>query len=63
MKITIEFDDKEDALAAMKAYDYLCVITEIDNYCRGILKHSDCGDEVASHFDKIRNMINGIHLE
>lgn len=63
MRINIEFDDKEDALVAMKAYNYLGVITEIDNYCRGILKHTDCSDDVADHLQKIRNFINGIHLE
>lgn len=63
MRINIEFDDKEDALVAMKAYDYLGVIIDIDNYARGILKHTNCSDDVASHLDKIRKMINGIHLE
>lgn len=63
MKISIEFDSREDAEVAMKAYDYIGVISEVDNYARGILKHTDCSDEVADHLQKIREMISGIHLE
>jgi hypothetical protein len=39
MKITIEFDDQEDAKLAMEARDWKCTVLELDDLLRSTTKH------------------------
>ena len=57
MKITIEYDTREDAEAALHAWTALSSLEEIDNYCRGQLKHCELSEETEKHLDRIREMV------
>jgi hypothetical protein len=50
-------EDKGDFDAAMQGRDAKIVIWEIDQYCRGLLKHGTISDETARHFERIREML------
>lgn len=58
MKITIEFDDKIDALMALNAWQFSSCLDDVDNYLRNTLKHGDLTDEVHDALQKVRDMLN-----
>jgi len=60
MLATLRFalpDDEYDFKAAMAARESLRVIAEIDEYCRGKLKHGSPGEESERILRTIREMI------
>jgi len=50
-------EDQGDFDAAMQGRDAKIAIWEIDQYCRGILKHGEPSDEVRKHLEWIRDML------
>ena len=57
MKITIEFDDIEDAKEAMNARKYLSAISDADNYLRSCIKHGDNTEAVEQILEHARRML------
>jgi hypothetical protein len=57
MKITIEFDDIEDAKEAMNARKYLTAIEDAYNYLRSCIKHGDNTEEVVVILEHARAML------
>jgi len=50
-------EDQGDFDAAMQGRDAKSVIWEVDQYCRGILKHGDPSEEPARHLEYIREIL------
>jgi len=50
-------DEQSDFDAAMQGRDAKIVIWEVDQYCRGLVKHGTISDETAKHLDRIREML------
>jgi hypothetical protein len=48
MKITIEFDEQEDAKLAMEAFDWKHTVLQIDQLLRSITKHGIYQNREAS---------------
>lgn len=46
MKVTLEFDDQEEAITAMQGSDWKQIVWYLDNDLRYIIKHSN-EDETA----------------
>ena len=57
MKITIEYDDIEDAKLALNAIKYLSAIEEADNYLRSCLKHGDNDDSMVTVMEHVRDLL------
>jgi hypothetical protein len=59
-KATLEFtlpeEDREFKLAISSGEMSSC-IWEVDQYCRGILKHGDPSQEIREHLENIRKII------
>ena len=43
--------------AAMQGGAAKSTIWEVDQYCRGVLKHGEPSDETARHLERIRDML------
>lgn len=59
-KVVIEFnlpDDQTDFDAAIHGREALTVLWEIDERCRGLLKHGEPTEEQAKLAEEIREMI------
>lgn len=52
MRITIEFDNQEDAIIAMKASDYRCAISCFKEELRMLFKHWNLTEEQESVRDR-----------
>lgn len=50
-------DEQVEFNAAMQGRDAKSTIWEVDQYCRGIIKHGSQGDLVAMHLETIREML------
>ena len=50
-------DEQTELNAAMQGRDAKSTIWEIDQYCRGVLKHGEPSDEVRKHLQLIRDML------
>jgi hypothetical protein len=50
-------EDQGDFDAAMQGRDAKGVIWEVDQYCRGHLKHGDPSEETRRHLEHIREML------
>lgn len=57
MKITIEYEDIEEARLAMNAIKYAAANDEAYNKIRGILKHCDISEETEKYLEEIRNIL------
>lgn len=62
MKITIEYDDKDEAIQAINAERWQGALWKLDQNLRGIVKHGYIGNREATEceilaFDKCRMMI------
>ena len=62
MKITIEFDDKDEAIQALNAERWQGAMWKLDQELRGIVKHGYIGSREATEcemecFDKCREML------
>jgi hypothetical protein len=50
-------DEQVELNAAMQGRDAKSTIWEVDQYCRGIIKHGSQGDLVAMHLETIRDIL------
>lgn len=57
MKITIEFDNQDEAIEAMNARKFLSAIEDADNYLRSCLKHGDNTEAVEEILEHARRML------
>ena len=62
MKITIEFEDKDEAIQALNAEKWQGALWQLDQKLRGIVKHGIIGNRDATEtemecFDKCREML------
>lgn len=48
MKITIEYDEEQDAKLALEAFDWKHTVLELDQYLRSITKHGIYRNREAS---------------
>lgn len=65
MKITIEYDDKEEALNAMQGEDWSYAMYKLDQELRGIVKHGYIGNREATDceievYTKCREMLHKV---
>jgi hypothetical protein len=66
MKATLEFDlpdEQGDFDAARLGSKALMTLWDINERCRGLLKHGDPSEETARLAEEIRGMIDGELLE
>ena len=63
MKITIEFEDKEAAIAAMQGNDWKQIVWDLDNDLRYTIKHSN-EDETARQQvrDRLHELLEDYNL-
>lgn len=62
MKVTIEFDSKEEAITAIQGDDWSYAMYKLDQNLRGIVKHGYFGNREATEceiecFTKCREML------
>jgi hypothetical protein len=50
-------EDQGDFDAAMQGRDAKIVIWEVDQYCRGLLKHGDPSEDERRHLEWIRDIL------
>lgn len=50
-------DEQVELNAAMQGGDAKGVIWDVDQYCRGVLKHGEPSDETRRHLEEIRELI------
>ena len=66
MKITLEFEDLEEAQIYLDAYKYYSVTTQIKEHLRGKLKHEELTDEeynvVESIYTELHNILKEHNL-
>jgi hypothetical protein len=57
MKVTIEYDDVNDAKLALHAIAYVAANDDALNKIRGILKHCDISEETEKYLEEIRELL------
>lgn len=62
MKITIEYDDVEDAKLAMEAFDWKCTVLQLDQLLRsttknGVYQNRDASESELDMADYLREQI------
>ncbi|MDB4312197.1 hypothetical protein N9937_02080 [bacterium] len=66
MKAILEFtlpEENPEFIEASNASELANMVSDIDQYCRGIIKHGDPSDETYSKLRQIRDMITDVrHL-
>jgi hypothetical protein len=50
-------DEQTEFTAAMQGRDAKSTIWEVDQYCRGVLKHGEPTEHVRFHIEHIRNLL------
>jgi hypothetical protein len=50
-------EEQAEYNAAMQGVAAKSTIWDVDQYCRGLLKHGTISDETARHFERIREML------
>jgi len=58
MKITIEFDEKSDALQALHAHDMHAAMSETLGFIRSKTKHETPSEETIECLDQIRSILS-----
>ena len=63
MKVTIEFDDQDDAITAMQGGDWKLVVWSIDQTLRYKIKHSEKEEpELQDVRDRLHELVNEYSL-
>lgn len=63
MKVTIEFDDQDDAITAMQGGDWKLVVCKLDQSLRNHIKHSEKDEsELQGVRDKLYELVNEYNL-
>ena len=63
MKITIEFDDVEDAMVAMDGVRYKSALWDLDQYLRSRIKYEELTDEAHSALEEARSKLHELAPE
>jgi hypothetical protein len=50
-------DEQPELTAAMQGADAKATLWEVDQYCRGVLKHGEPTEHVRFHIEHIRNLL------
>lgn len=63
MKVTIEFDDYDDAMTAIQGSDWKQVVWNLDNDLRYTIKHSDEDETVRQEIrDRLHELLADYNL-
>lgn len=63
MKVTLEFDDQEEAMTAMQGSDWKQVVWNLDNDLRYTIKHSDEDETVRQQLrDRLHELLEDYKL-
>lgn len=63
MKVTIEFDDQDDAMTAMQGGDWKLLVWNLDQSLRNHIKHSEKDEpELQSVRDRLHELLNDFNL-
>jgi hypothetical protein len=63
MKVTIEFDDQDDAITAMQGIDWKSTVWNLDQYLRYTIKHSDKEEtDLQTVRDQLHGLLNEYNL-
>lgn len=63
MKVTIEFDDQDDAMTAMQGGDWKMVVWSLDQTLRYKIKHSEKEEpELQDVRDRLHELLNDYNL-
>ena len=63
MKVTIEFEDQEEAMTAMQGGDWKLVVWNLDQYLRMTIKHSEKDiTELTNARHKLHELLNDYNL-
>lgn len=63
MKVTIEFDDQEEAMTAMQGGDWKLVVWSLDQSLRNHIKHSEKDEpELQGVRDRLHELLNDYNL-
>lgn len=63
MKVTIEFEDYDDAMTAMQGGDWKLLVWNLDEYLRMTIKHSEKGEpELTNARHKLHELLNDYNL-
>jgi len=63
MKVTIEFDDQDDAITAMQGIDWKSTVWNLDQYLRYTIKHSDKEEtDLQTVRDQLHELLNEYNL-
>lgn len=54
---SLTFADKRDAAIALEATKILILLDDIDQHCRGRMKHGDLEDPAYNELETVRNML------
>ena len=57
MKVTIEFDNEDEAIQALNASKLYAIIFEFDQYLRGEVKYGDHTEEIYDHYEAVRERL------
>ena len=63
MKVTLEFDDQEEAMTAMQGSDWKQVVWNLDNDLRCTIKHSNEDETVRQEIrDRLHELLADYNL-
>lgn len=63
-KATLSFnlpEERSEFTAAVEGQAARSLIWEIDQHCRGLIKHGDLPEEIDRHLQEIRDLIRNAH--
>lgn len=64
MKVTIEYDNEQEAIQALKAASWQHALWKLDQELRGIVKHGYIGNREATDFEiEVYNKCRGMLLD
>jgi hypothetical protein len=63
MKVTLEFDDQDEAMTALNAGYWKSVVFNLDQYLRNTIKHSDEDETVRQEIrDRLHELLSHYNL-
>jgi hypothetical protein len=63
MKVTLEFDDQDEAITALNAVYWKQIVRDLDEYLRLRIKHSDEDETVRQEIrDRLHELISDYNL-
>ncbi len=63
MKVTLEFDDQDEAMTALNSVYWKSVVFNLDQYLRNTIKHSDEDETVRQEIrDRLHELLSHYNL-